>query len=197
MCESRGLSLAESLIWITLTGIALAAALPTAADLQASGRAAAGARQLALAFQAQRWKAVGHHRAHGLFFFETDGRWGWYEVADGNRNGLRTAEVRDGTDAVVSGPHFLEEKIQGVKLGFLPGAEIPRIPPNRGTVGADGDPVRFGRSDLVSFSPLGSASSGTLYVTDGKHRQFGVVLFGPTARVRVWRYDDRSQRWSL
>jgi hypothetical protein len=197
MPRARGLSLVEALVWVTLAGIVLAVMLPATADLQSSGRAAAGARRLALAIQAQRWNAVAHNRSHGLFFFDSGGHWSWYEVADGNGNGLRTTEVRNGTDTVLSGPHRLEDRIQGVRLGFLPGGGIPRIPPNRGTVGDDGDPVRFGRSDLVSFSPLGSASSGTLYVTDGKHRQFGVVLFGPTARVRVWRYDDRTGQWTL
>ena len=197
MSASRGLSLLESLVWITLAGIALAAVAPTAADLQSEGRAAAGARQLAAAFQEQRWNAVGRHRSHGLFFAEDEGGWVWYEVSDGNGNGLRTAEVRDGTDAVLSGPHRLEDRIQGVRLGFLPGGGIPRIPPRTGVIDGRDDPVRFGRSDLVSFSPLGSASSGTLYLTDGKHRQYGVVLFGPTARVRVWRYDSRTNQWSL
>ena len=56
--------------------------------------------------------------------------------------------------------------------------------------------MRFGRSDLVSFSPDGSASSGTLYVTDGRDGLYAVVLFGPTARVRVWRFDRRNGRWT-
>jgi hypothetical protein len=57
--------------------------------------------------------------------------------------------------------------------------------------------VRFGRSDLISFSPGGSASSGTLYVTDGRRGFYAVVLFGPTARLRVWRYRPEERRWTL
>jgi len=57
--------------------------------------------------------------------------------------------------------------------------------------------VRFGRSDLVSFSPFGSSSSGTLYVTDGRRGLFAVVLFGPTARLRVWRFRPEERRWTL
>jgi hypothetical protein len=62
---------------------------------------------------------------------------------------------------------------------------------------AGDDPVRFGRSDLVSFTPVGSASSGTLYVTDRRHALFAVVLFGPTARLRVWRFVPAERRWTL
>jgi hypothetical protein len=72
---------------------------------------------------------------------------------------------------------------------------IPEIPPRRGTISGVDDPVQFGRSDLVAFSPLGTASSGTLYVTDGREL-FGIVLFGATARVRVWRYDGGTNEWT-
>jgi hypothetical protein len=56
--------------------------------------------------------------------------------------------------------------------------------------------VRFGRSTIVSFGPTGSASSGTVYVTDGLQGLYAVVLFGPTARLRVWRFDPVEGRWT-
>ena len=111
-------------------------------------------------------------RSHGLYFEELAGRWAWREVVDGNGNGLRTAEVRSGTDPTLSGPHRLEHRVAGVRLGFIPGLVVPRIPPRRGSIDSSSDPVRFGRSDLVSFSPLGSASSGTLFVTDDRDELF-------------------------
>jgi hypothetical protein len=57
--------------------------------------------------------------------------------------------------------------------------------------------VQFGRSDVVSFSPRGASSSGTLYVTDGKDALYAVVVFGPTVRLRVWRFLRREHRWTL
>jgi hypothetical protein len=197
MRNRSGLSAVELLAGLTLVGLALAVALPTVADLGAAGRAAAGARRLAITLHAQRWKAVAQQRSHGLYFEQRDGRWVWREVADGNGNGLRTAEVRSGTDPTLAGPHSLDHEVRGVRLGFIGGLEVPRIPPRRGTLDSAGDPVRFGRPNLVSFSPLGSASSGTLFVTDGRNELLGVVLFGPTARVRVWRYDRRLGEWRL
>jgi hypothetical protein len=59
------------------------------------------------------------------------------------------------------------------------------------------DPIRFGRGDLVAFSPLGSSSSGTIYLTDGRSELWAVVLYGATARVRVWRFDRTAGRWRL
>lgn len=193
----RGLTLNESLIVLALLGIALAVALPSVADIGAAGKAAAGAREMAAAFQSLRWRAVARSRAHGLFFRQLDAGWVWYEVADGNGNGLRSAEIERGTDRTLSGPHRLEERVNDVSLGFPAGGSIPRIPPRSGTITNPEDPVQFGRSDIVSFSPMGASSSGTLYVTDGRNQLYGIVLFGPTVRVRVWRFDRRTGQWTL
>jgi hypothetical protein len=84
-----------------------------------------------------------------------------------------------------------------VTLGIPPGGPYPEAPPGTATLTAADDPVRFGRSDLVSFSPGGSASSGTLYVTDGRQGFYAVVLFGPTARLRVWRFRPEVRQWTL
>jgi len=197
MPAQRGLQLIELLVVVALIGLACAAVLPSIAQLRSAGRGAAAAREMALTFQALRWKSVAQSRNHGLLFTVQDGGWVWFEVADGNGNGLRSAEIRRGVDPKLSGPHRIEERVSGVRLGFPPGGAVPRIPPNRGSIDDLSDPVRFGRSDLISFSPLGSASSGTLYLTDGRHELFGVVLFGPTVRLRVWRFDRRTRRWTL
>jgi hypothetical protein len=55
--------------------------------------------------------------------------------------------------------------------------------------------VRFGVSDIVTFTPQGTASSGTLYVSDGRDTVFAVVLYGRTGRIRTWRFDRGAWRW--
>jgi len=193
----RGFTLVEVLVVLALIGIALAVAAPTVASLRDGGRAEAGAREVASRFQAQRMAGVATRRFRGLAFAQDDRGWAWREVEDGNGNGLRTAEVAGGVDRTLSGPWRLEDRVGQVRLGFPPvGAPFPRIPPDAGTI-PTGDPVQFGSSDIVSFSPLGNSSSGTLYLTDGRAGLCAVVLFGPSARVRVWRYDPVARRWSL
>jgi hypothetical protein len=117
---------------------------------------------------------------------------------DGNGNGLRTAEVGGGVDPVVAGPQRLEAELSGARLGFPDAGPFPKIPPGVGSITDTVDPVQFGNTDLVSFGPLGSSSSGTIYVTDGRHVLFGVVLYGRSGRVRVWRLDRRTGGgWTL
>jgi len=193
----RGMTLAEVLVAVVLALMSLAVAVPCFAYLRDEGRAAAGARQMAATFSALRFQAVARGKAAGLLFEPREGGWVWWEVSDGNGNGLRTSEVRSGVDPIRSGPFRLEDRVESVRLGFPSGSAIPQIPPQSGTIDDLLDPVQFGRSDLVSFTPGGTASSGTLYLTDGRSVLYGVVLYGPTSRVRVWRYDTRRRQWTL
>lgn len=196
MAAERGITLAELVAVLGIASLVLVVALPAAAYVRDRGRAAAGARYMATRFQAERWKSVAQRNARGLAFERAASGWVFRVVEDGNGNGLRTSEIRRGVDRVVSGPHRLEELVEGVRPGFPPGGPFPKIPPERGLISDTDDPVQFGASDVVSFTPIGSSSSGTLYLTDGREALYGVVLFGPTVRVRVWRYDPRTGRWT-
>ena len=57
------------------------------------------------------------------------------------------------------------------------------------------DPIRFNQSDLASFDPLGTATPGSLYLTDGQSRLTAVRVTSRTGRVRVLRYDSRARAW--
>jgi hypothetical protein len=187
---------AEVLVVLAILAALVLAGAPAAAHLRDGGRAAAGARWVATSFAAERWRAVTLARSGGYHFAPDAGVWSWLPVEDGNGNGLRTTEVRTGTDRAREARRRLGADVNGVEFGIPPGGPFPEAPPGTGTLVSGDDPVRFGRSDLVSFSPDGSASSGTLYVTDGRDGLCAVVLFGPTARVRVWRFDRRNGRWT-
>lgn len=57
------------------------------------------------------------------------------------------------------------------------------------------DPIRFNQSDLASFGPLGTATPGTLYLTDRRSRLTAVRVTSRTGRVRVLRYDPGARTW--
>ncbi len=188
--------MAEMLVVLALTAIALAVALPAAANLRADGRCAAGARYMVGTFRKLRSQSVALRKHRGVYFFRQNGGWVFSTVEDGNGNGLRTAEVRSGTDPVLEGPIRLEDMLGTVRPGF-PFAAVRQLPPRSGFLADLDDPVKFGRSDIISFSPLGRSSSGTLYLTDGVDRLYAVVLYGPSTRMRVWRYRRSDRRWEM
>ncbi len=193
--KTAGLGLAEVLVALAVVGLGLAVALPALGEVRARAATGAGARSLAASLNVQRFKSVALGTAHGLLFERDADGWLWYEVRDGNRNGLKTAEVGNGTDPTLSGPRRLEASTSGVAPGLPPTGPFPEIPPGSGQIDESGDPIRFGNTNLVSFGPLGTASSGRIYVTDGYRELCAVVLYGQTGRVRVWRYDARGRQW--
>jgi len=194
---NRGHSLAEILVVLALAAVSLGITLPALGRARSRAAAGAAARRIATLLQAQRWRSVTVGKTHGLLFDRDDRGWTWFEVRDGNRNGLRTREIRNGTDPILSGPHRLDDSTPGARPGFPPGGPFPEIPPRSGGIDPVGDPIRFGSSNLVSFGPLGTASSGRIYVTDGRSELYAVVLFGQTSRVRIWRLDPESKQWQM
>jgi hypothetical protein len=101
---------------------------------------------------------------------------------DGNRNGVRTADIQAGLDRQVELPVRLFEQFPGVEIGVAPG--LPGAAP-----------VQVGASSLLSFSPLGTSTSGTIHVRGGDGTQWAVRVLGATGRTRVLRYDQRIRAW--
>ena len=118
---------------------------------------------MASRFRLARLEAVSQSRSIGLVFDQQGGRWTFRVCADGNGNGIRRAEIASGTDACLEGPHDLQAMFPGVQIAVDatirgPGGEPPSPAP-----------VRFGTSNLASFSALGSTAGHALPpVADGR-----------------------------
>jgi hypothetical protein len=115
--------------------------------------------------------------------FERDRRGYSFSVyEDRNGNGVRTADIQAGIDRQVESPVRLFEQFPGVEIAVNPG--LP-----------GGDPVQLGASGLLSFSPLGTATSGTIHVLGRDGTQWAIRVLGATGRTRVLRYDPRLGAW--
>ena len=114
----------------------------------------------------------------------------YYSVyVDGNRNGVLSADIARGVDTRVGVPVRLDAGAAGVRVGI--NARVPAIPPDRGWLDPT-DPIRFGRSNMLSFSPLRTATPGTFYLA-GESAQAAVRVTPGTARVRIMMC--RSRQW--
>jgi hypothetical protein len=155
-----------------------------------------GARRLVSEVRLRRSQAIGTARTLGLVFQRKAGAWRVSLCADGNGDGIGADDVRKGRDPLLDGPQPFSERYGGAAPGFHPSLEsLTSPPPASEPLRSLDDPVRFGSADVITFNPRGQVSSGTLYLTDGRERQLAVVVYGATARVRVWEYDLRSRRW--
>jgi hypothetical protein len=121
---------------------------------------------------------------------------GWcYSVyRDGDGDGVRNNDIDRGRDPMVRPPERFASRFHGVPPAIYPRQDIPCVPRARCRLEGT-NPVRFGNSFLVSFSPTGQSSSGTLYLSDGHHSMAAVKLFGPTGRMQQWEYDPTGNVW--
>jgi prepilin-type N-terminal cleavage/methylation domain-containing protein len=187
---ARGFSLVEALIGLAILGILLAFTVPLLAETVARERLHAASLEMALQLRALRQRAVSEGCCLGLRFVAAGSSWSYTLYRDGNGNGIRTADILSGRDRRIEGPDDPATRFEGIRIG-LPETPVPQIPPGSGSIASPGDPVKFGNTNLVSFSPSGSVSGGTLYLTDGT-RVAAVVVYGPTGRIRLHRYDSEN-----
>lgn len=172
----------------TLAGVAVAQTLGSLDDM----RATAAARYLSTRLQQARLQAIvrGHRVA-----LRMDQIGHGYSVAgfvDGNRNGVLSADIQAGIDRPIDRPETLDQRFPGVGFGVLPG--LPPVDPGGSPPGSD--PIRTGASDMVTFTPTGTATSGSLYILGRSRTQMAVRVFGQTGKTRVLRFDARHGQWS-
>jgi hypothetical protein len=102
---------------------------------------------------------------------------------------VRAAEIRLGIDRPDGPSKQLGDDFPHVRFGLTEGA--PDVDGARGT-GTEG--VRIGVARILTMSPDGTATSGTLYI-EGRRAQYAVRVLGATGRTRVLEYDRRRQAW--
>ena len=169
----------------TLAGMAIPVATSTVDHLRTS----AAARHVAARIATARLDAIRRSTTVALRFERAGEDYSFSTVIDGNANGIRAADITRGDDRVLSPPERLAHNFSGVVFGLHPG--VPDIDGAAGSL----DGVRIGSSAFLSLTPLGTSTSGTLYVR-GRRAQFAVRILGATGRVRVFRYDGGIRRWT-
>jgi type II secretory pathway pseudopilin PulG len=145
-------------------------------------RGVAAARYLVARMALARSQAVGRAAVVALYF-EQDARGFWFSVIqDGNGNGVRTYDIQLQVDRVIEAPVLLSDLFPGVAIGLAP--QTP------GT-----QPVQLGGTSILSFTPMGTSTSGSVYVRGRDGTQWAVRVLGVTARARLLRYTPATGNW--
>jgi type II secretory pathway pseudopilin PulG len=186
----HGVSLLETMFVVAILVVLAGVAVPGMLISLDASRAKAATKYLAGQMRLLRMEAVSRS-THMAMRFEFDGSSFQFAVyQDGNGNGVRTRDIRIGIDLRITEFERLRDRFPGVSFGL--GASTPDAGGRR-ELGMD--PIRIGRSDIVSFSPAGTATSGTLYVMGRSGRQYAVRLLGATGRIRVLTYSAETGQW--
>jgi prepilin-type N-terminal cleavage/methylation domain-containing protein len=184
-----GFTLIEALFAVAIITTLAGIALPLTARAVDELRTLAAARYLAGRIAHSRVDAIRRSTSVGMRFEPSDPDYVFTPYADGNGNGVRTADILRGVDRPTGVPRRLGDSFAGVRFGLAPG-----LPDVDGSAGGGADGVRIGAVRILTMSPDGTATSGTLYV-QGRRAQFAVRVLGATGRTRVFKYETGAGTW--
>lgn len=180
--HAGGFTLVEALFVVGLVSLLAALGIPQLTAGLERSRAQAAARYLAAQMSLARTQAVTRSATIALRFQRAAGGLLISTYIDGNGNGVRSREITSGIDRPLDRPVRLEDLFPGVTIS------VP--------ASYDGEAVEIGATDLLSFTPLGTATSGTISILgrDGSH--FAVRVLGATGRIRLLRFDPARAQWT-
>ncbi len=156
-------------------------AVPALLSGLGQARTVGAARYLAARMQAERAHAAATGRVAAVRVVVQGHDVRVAAFQDGNRNGIRAADVASGVDAPVGQEVGLGDLFRGVAAGASDGATPP--------------PVADERVTWFSFAPVGTASSGTVYLRGDGGVQYAVRVLGATGRVRLLRFRIQTGTW--
>jgi type II secretory pathway pseudopilin PulG len=184
-----GFTLVELMLAIALTTVLVGIAVPITGSAIDELRTGAAARYMAGRIAAGRMDAINRSRAVALRFQASTPDYQFAPYVDGNGNGVRSADIRTGIDPPVGAPRQLADDFDGVHFGLEIG-----VPDVDGVPNVTTDGVRIGIARILTVSPDGTATSGTLYL-QGRRAQYAVRVLGATGRTRVLKYDAGARTW--
>ena len=187
-----GVALIDIIFTTALCVVMAAVAVPVIGGTLDRERTIIGARYLAAQLHRARLESLRRARAVAVRMEVIDDRTQLRLFEDGNGNGVLQRDIERGIDTPLTPPGWLDDQARDVSLRIN-----QQITDVSGAVAlaAGDDPLRIGNTALVTFSPHGSASSGTMYIAAQQGPQMAIRVFGATGRVRVLMFDARTRRW--
>jgi hypothetical protein len=188
----RGATLVETAVATGIVVVAVGISVPLVTAGRHEQRVIDAARFMSGRFMLARASAVRRGAAVGIRFEAAADGVRLRTYVDTNGNGVRTADITAGIDLPIDEETTIGAHFSGVR--FALGAATPAI--GAGTpAGTGADAIRFGASDILVVTPLGTATSGTLYLRSREGHQAAVRILGATARARIHQYDFQARRW--
>ena len=186
---TAGFTLLELLLSIAV-GVAITTiSIPMTNQIVDEVRAAGAARYVAGRIMRLRLEAVRQSRAVALRFVKDGDDYTYTPYADGNGNGVRTADIEDGIDQPLGLPERIADKFPGVRFVLDDG-----VPDVEGAKSSGLDGVRIGKPGILTMGRDGTATSGTLYLR-GRGGQYAVRVLGATGRTRVLMFATGAGAW--
>jgi hypothetical protein len=189
--STRGAALVDVIVACAIASTIAAVAIPTLHATRERDAVRMAAQLVAQRAQQARLEAL-KRNVFVAFRFDPDELGLIGSFADGDGDGVLQRDIDAGTDHRMAPDARIADSFEGVALRI---AEDVPDPEGGGTLLAGSDPVRIGSSNFVSFSPLGSTTSGTIYIAGRQGQQVCVRILGATGRVRVLWFNPGTRQW--
>jgi hypothetical protein len=187
---ARGYCLIELVFVSSLSVVLAAIAIPQFLVSLADHRAAGAARYVATHCARARMEAIQSGRDVAVRFTEDEEGVAYAIYADGNGDGVRTRDIQRGIDRQLLRPERLTATFPGV--AFAVPAGLPAVDTGSPT---DGDPLKLGSGNLLSYSALGTSSSGSIYIRGRNGTQYVIRVYGETGKTRLLKFNSASRHW--
>jgi len=189
---ARGAALIDIIVAATLVVSLAAVAVPVVGGTLDRERTLIGAQYLAGQLQRARLESLKRARSVAVRLELVGDRTQLRLFADGNGNGVLQRDIDRGIDLPLTPSAWLDDHARDIGLRIN-----QAITDVSGTTALEpgDDPLRIGNTSLLTFSPIGSATNGTLYVAAHRGPQMAIRVFGATGRVRVLMFDARTGQW--
>ncbi len=194
--RKRAFTVVELLIVLAVLGLLAAIAWPRVNMWAGYVRVRLAAGEVAGSLAEARLTAIKHSTKVAVRFETADDgavTMSLYRDIDGD--GVLSRDIRRGVDRVEKEQRRLQGFDERIQFGF-PYGEAPReiSRPSR-RITRLRDPIRFNRSDMASFSSLGTATPGTVYLTDGYKALIAVRVNNRSGMISLWSYDKETEVW--
>jgi len=189
--KDAGHSLAEAVIVVALIALAAIVTAPALSEAQRTATLRSLGQEMSSLMMRCRAQAILHRQTTALVFeLHTDG-WHCYVAEDGDGDGVRRDDLEAGHDRLVS--EMLQLAAGGSSLGILTDQRVPDPMGNGWLVGDD--PVRAGLGNIISFTPDGTATPSSVYLTDHRSQMRVLRVIGGTGRIRALVWKSGWPRW--
>lgn len=192
--RTAGYALVELLAVLLILGFLFAVGLPALAQISAQISLKTACVDLASMLNQVRAQAAFDGKDVGVKWQLTEDDLIYTVYADGNGNGILSDDIRRGIDPRVAGPVSLKKRYPGITFSFFPG--FKGADPGGAPIGDLSDPIRFGRSDICTFSPMGRATPGSLYMSNGRDRQAVIRVSPMSAALQVYDWVPGARKWT-
>jgi Tfp pilus assembly protein FimT len=183
-----GASLMELVVTVALVATVTGLGAPLVVHARDDNDGRQAALFLAGQMRLARQQAVLTGRHTAIVFDLVANAWQFSVCVDEDGDGVLRSDIAAGVDRCQSAPQPLASWFSRTSIHRA--SAVPDLSGN-----TDGAVVAFGTARMASFSPLGTASSGSLTIMTRGGRHFAIRVAGVTGRVRLWRFLPEARRW--